>query len=274
MIVLKLSFRFPPGFWGKDFLAIIFIRCIPTLEINTNKKIAKDPWMTVRTDGQTDGHTDGRTDKHIILALRGLYLQRVWYRLHSLYAGWNHQLTHGNKHIKLVWFEYIGASTPWPAGACAVRNYCLCALIRKNRRGWPGRETDIHISSTGPHYGPLDPSVGINASQRCTPTLEINTNKKIVKGPRTNGRTDVRTDGQTYYTTVYIILRKPWPASACAARNCGPGECLPKSDTDKTAEREKRRRIHGHISLTGPHWDPLDPSVGKMHRDTRTPHWK
>ena len=91
-------------------------------------------------------------------------------------------------------------------------------MIAKKRRGQPDRETYIqtdiyierqrdreterrmyrHISSAGPHWGPSDPSVGINAFQRWTPTLEINTNTKIAKCPRTTGRTD----GRKYYTAI------------------------------------------------------------------------
>ena len=35
-------------------------------------------------------------------------------------------------------------------------------------------KTYTQISSTGPQWGPPDPSMGINALQRWTPTLEIN----------------------------------------------------------------------------------------------------
>ena len=52
--------------------------------------------------------------------------------------------------------------------------------------GW----TDGDISLTGPHWGPLEPSVGINASRRWTPTLEVDTNTKIEKVLCTTGRTE------------------------------------------------------------------------------------
>ena len=35
---------------------------------------------------------------------------------------------------------------------------------------------------------------------------------------------------------------------------------------------EGKRDIH--ISSTGPHWYPLDPSMGKIHRDAGPPKWK
>ena len=65
-------------------------------------------------------------------------------------------------------------------------------------------QTDRNISSTGNHWGPTYPSIGINALRRWTPTLVIviiiviislvlkllNKITKIKKGPRTTGRTD------------------------------------------------------------------------------------
>ena len=46
------------------------------------------------------------------------------------------------------------------------------------------RLRDGHISSTGPHWGPLGSKVGINPLRRWTPTLGINRNKKITKVPQ------------------------------------------------------------------------------------------
>ena len=74
------------------------------------------------------------------------------------------------------------------------------------------RETDGqtygHIRSNGPHWGPSEPSVGINTSQHWTPTLEINTNTIIIRFLKTTRYTDGRmygwkygqTDRRTYYT--------------------------------------------------------------------------
>ena len=39
--------------------------------------------------------------------------------------------------------------------------------------------------STGTHWGPSDPNVGINLSRRWTPTPEVNINTTIAKVPRT-----------------------------------------------------------------------------------------
>ena len=86
----------------------------------------------------------------------------------------------------------------------------------------------------------------INASRRWTPTLEMNTKTKTTKGSRTTGQTDI-----IYCHSGDLT---PWPAAACAARNYGPREWSPKSDADD--------RTEWHISSTGPHWGPSDPSVG------------
>ena len=62
--------------------------------------------------------------------------------------------------------------------------------------------TDGHRSSTGPHWGPSDPSVGINALRLWTPILEININTKIANEFRMTRQTNVR----TYYTVTQGIL--------------------------------------------------------------------
>ena len=64
------------------------------------------------------------------------------------------------------------------------------------------------------------------------------------------GRTDI-----LYYHSGDLT---PWPAATCAASNFGQHELSPKIDADDQIER----RRHGHISSTGPHWGPLDPSLG------------
>ena len=61
----------------------------------------------------------------------------------------------------------------------------------------------------------------INAPRRWTPTLEMDTNTKIVKGPWMTGQTDGQTDGWTdilYCHSGDLIL---WPAVACATHNYG-----------------------------------------------------
>ena len=95
-------------------------------------------------------------------------------------------------------------------------------MITKKRRGRPDIKTDRwmdgHIISTGPHWGPLDPSVGINSLRRWTPTLEINTNTKSQKVPRKTGRTDI-----SYCHSGEL---NPWPAATCAARNYGRANAI------------------------------------------------
>ena len=82
-------------------------------------------------------------------------------------------LTHiGNKHIRFIYFEYLEVHlTPWPAVACDVRklrsapsDHTKSDADDQTERQ-TARQTDRqkhgHISSTGPHWGPPDPSVGI-----------------------------------------------------------------------------------------------------------------
>ena len=54
----------------------------------------------------------------------------------------------------------LGYLSPRTVDACAARNYGPHHLITKKRRVWPGGETEIHIISTGPNWGFLDPSLG------------------------------------------------------------------------------------------------------------------
>ena len=82
-------------------------------------------------------------------------------------------------------------------------------MERLTDRGMDGRvygktdvRTDGHRSSTGPHWGPSDPSVAINASRRWTPILEININTKIANELRMTGQTNIG----TYYTVTQGIL--------------------------------------------------------------------
>ena len=123
----------------------------PTLEVNTNTKIAK-----ITLDSQTDGQTDG----YIILSLGG--------------------------------FKYV------PYVHIFMRVIMGRAfIISKNRCRQRDIQTYRHISSTGPHWGTLDPSVGINASRRWTPTLGINKKYQNCKMP-VDDRTGGHTDGWTY----------------------------------------------------------------------------
>ena len=137
-------------------------------------------------------------------------------------------------------------------------------IFSKNRRGWPDRDTergtvrpiDKHINLTGTHWGPPDPSVGINASQHWTPTMEINT-KILIKRPA-----DDQTDIHTYYIdTQEIWSCKHRPQVMCViigrANDC-------QKDTQKTGQRQREtermreREIDRHSYKL--YWTPLDSS--------------
>ena len=67
----------------------------------------------------------------------------------------------------------------YPAAACAARSYGQHDLIAKKKCRRPYRDTDGEMERqadrnlilTGPHWGPLDPSVEINSSRLWNPTL-------------------------------------------------------------------------------------------------------
>ena len=134
-------------------------------------------------------------------------------------------------------------------------------------------EMEIHIRSTAHHWGPLDPSVRINALWRWTPTLEINENTKISKIPRTTGQTD----RQTYYITTQGIL--PWCMQPHTLHIITGKKMITKKRRVRPVYRHRDRRIDGkrrdgQISMTGPHWSPMDPSVEIKHRGARPPQCK
>ena len=190
-------------------------RWTPTLEINTNTEIEKGPRTTRYTNRQTE-----------------------------------------------ILYCHSGNFTPWPVAACPARNYGPRFYYRQKytwmivqRYKETDRETDRHISSTGPHWSPSDLSVGINVLQHCTPTLEINTNTKIAKGLRTTRLMDIGKD-ILYWHSSYL---KPCPMAACAARNYRLRFDRQKA-TQTNIHRERQR--HRPIISTGPHGGPLNPSVG------------
>ena len=114
---------------------------------------------------RTTRHTDGRT---CYTATMGIWTLGLW--PHAIRATMGHTL----------WLPKSDADK----------------RIERQRHG--------HMISTGPQWGPSYPSVGINALQHWTPKLEINTNTKIPKFLRTNGRKD----GWEYYTATQGIW--PW----------------------------------------------------------------
>ena len=102
-----------------------------------------------------------------------------------------------------------GDFTPWTADACAERNYGPHKLLPKSdmderteRQRY--RQMGGYISSTGPHWDPSDPSVGINSSRRCTPHWKLIQIQKLQKERRW-------LDGWTHYTaTQGISPRSLW----------------------------------------------------------------
>ena len=82
------------------------------------------------------------------------------------------------------------------------------------------------------------------------------------RSQKDRGQPDRLMDGWTDRRTDILYWHSgdlnPWPAAACAAHNYGPRKWSPKRDADDHTETQK----DGHISSTGTHWVPLDPSVG------------
>ena len=66
---------------------------------------------------------------------------------------------HGYRgYIRMSWIFFVLVTL----GACVVRNYGPRALIAKKKREQPDGQRHGHISSTGHHSGPPDPSLGGN----------------------------------------------------------------------------------------------------------------
>ena len=106
--------------------------------------------------------------------------------------------------------------------------------------GHRDRDTDRQKFLNGPRWGPLDPSVGINAPQFWTLTLEINkikNRKRPVDDRTTNGRTDGQTDGRRDGETDGRIAKKWW----------GQPERETDGRTDRRTDGWRDRRADGHI---------------------------
>ena len=103
----------------------------------------------------------------------------------------------------------------------------------------------LHVVRFGSHGNQT------NALRRWTPTLEINTDKKTGKSPRTTG--------WTYILYCHPRDLSPWPVAAYTEHNYGPHKWSPKSDTDdweKTRiDREKERQRDGWTYKLD--WTPL-----------------
>ena len=120
-----------------------------------------------------------------------------------------------------IWAYSLRPHALGPHALRAFTGYYL--MIDKRWRGWPDREIDRHmyrqrhrhISLTGSHQGPSDPSMGINSSWHWTPILVIviviviislvlkilNTNTTFSKGSRTTRQRG----GRTCYTATQGI---------------------------------------------------------------------
>ena len=139
--------------------------CIPTLLITivilNISSIKTIEYKYKNRKRPTDNRTDRHTDRHIILPLRGF-----------------EPVSCGRMHCA----QLQSALLLWQNSDAGNQT-----------ERYTDRQTNGHIISTGPHWGPLYLSVGINALRRWTPTLEINTDTKIEKGLRTTVLMDRRT---------------------------------------------------------------------------------
>ena len=131
-----------------------------------------------------------------------------------------------------ILYSHARYLNPWSAAAWTARNMG-CGNVHQKATQTTGqierqkyRETDGHTNLTGPHWVPLEPSLGINTSQKCTATLIINTQTKISKGPQTT----VRTDG-------YIIL----PLTGFDPVACGRMRCTQLRTTQTIAKMWRGR---------------------------------
>ena len=109
---------------------------------------------------------------------------------------------------------------------CAASNYGPHkALPKSDVNNQTDRQSNREmygcICSTGPHWGLLDPSLGINEWCCWTPTPEIDTNTKTKKLPHITRQTDGRMDRWTYgwmyghkcRRTHYTANQRIWPHS-------------------------------------------------------------
>ena len=81
----------------------------------------------------------------------------------------------------------------------------------------------------------------INSSWRWTPTLEINTNTKIVKVLQTTVRTDI-----LYFHSGDLNL---WSAAACAVYNYKLRKWSPKTEADDRTQRQRVIEIDGRTNI-------------------------
>ena len=185
-------------------------------------------------------------------ALRCNYFEVLNYWMSSINAS-----RHWNLHCKWIQIQkpkkarisyfHSGDLTLWPAAERTACNYGTYYFFPKSDAdNQKERWTVRHIISTGPHWGPEDPSVDIITSRRWTPTLEINTNKKNSKGLWTTGRTD----GQTYYTCTLGILNRGLRKHALHAI-AGHELWSSKIDAGYQTEKQIDKYIYKHISSTG-----------------------
>ena len=85
---------------------------------------------------------------------------------------------------------------------------------RERQRNW-------HTISNGPHWGSLDPNMGINILRRWNPTLKL---IKIQKSQKSHRLSDGRADILYCHSGDFT----PCPAIVCAARNYGPRALISK----------------------------------------------
>ena len=159
-------------------------------------------------------------------------------------------------------YWHSGDLNLWPMAACAARNYGPRKWSPKgNTYDRKERHRDRKIGSTVSHWGYSDPSAGINKSRLWTTTLEIITNTKTEKVPRTTGQIDRHIilplrgfDPVACGRMCYAQLRVAWMISK---NRLG----WPDIETETRLESEKEKQTYKI------YWIPLRSS--RLHRDDK-----
>ena len=122
------------------------------------------------------------------------------------------------------------------------------------------RETDGHISLTGPHRAPADPSVGINSSQPWTPTLvivivivniastkTIEYKYKIVKVPRRTSQAD----------GLIILPLRSFDPMACSRMHCAQLRAVRVFAKKRWGRTDRQRYRETGTQTHKIYWNPL-----------------
>ena len=158
--------------------------------------------------------------------------------------------------------------------------YFDCKKSTGTNRQWDWEteeQSNRDICSNGPHWGPLGPSVGENASGRGTPTLviviviliiysikNIEYKYKTAKSLGVFGRTDRQMDILYFHSGDLT----QWPASAYAAHNYRPHALIVKNNMENRIETQiEIQRDKETDRLThNLDWTPLGSSGPQCHK--------